>query len=137
MMLDWALPYRATVAALGTMGALLILQIVVLDVAGIKAGHVPGAAVTGGHDDFFFRASRAHANTNESLAAFILLALFGILHTASPGWLNLCAVAYVGARIAHMVCYYADLKLARSASFVVAFLALVGMLVVGVGATLR
>ena len=137
MMLDWILPYRATVAALGTMGGLLLLQIVVLDLAGIKAGHVPGAAVTGGHDDFFFRASRAHANTNESLAAFILLALFGILHTVSPGWLNLCAVAFVAARIAHMLCYYADLKLARSASFVVAFLALVGMLVVGVGATLR
>lgn len=137
MMQDWLLPYRATVAAMGTMGGLVLLQIIVADVAGIRAGHVPGAPVTGGHDDFFFRAVRAHANTNESIAAFILLALFGILRNASPYWLNACAMVYVAARIAHMLCYYGDIKLARSASFVVAFLALVGMLVVGVGATLR
>jgi uncharacterized MAPEG superfamily protein len=137
MMQDWLLPYRATVAAMGTMGGLLLLQIIVLDVAGIRAGHVPGTTVTGGHDDFFFRAVRAHANTNESLAAFILLALFGILRNASPGWLNLCATVYVAARVAHMLCYYADVKLMRSASFAVAFLALVGMLVVGVITTRR
>ncbi len=137
MMLDWALPYRATVAAMGTMGGLLLLQIIVLDIAGVRAGHVPGAPVTGGHDDFLFRAFRAHANTNESLAAFILLALFGILRTASPWGLNVCATVFVAARLAHMLCYYADVKLLRSASFVVAFLALVGMLVVGVAATLR
>jgi uncharacterized MAPEG superfamily protein len=135
MMLDWALPYRATVAAMGTMGGLLLLQMIIADVAGVRAGHVPGAAVTGGHDDFFFRAFRAH--TNETLGAFILLALFGILRTASPTGLNACATVYVAARLAHMVCYYADIKLMRSASFVVAFLALVGMLVVGVAATLR
>jgi uncharacterized MAPEG superfamily protein len=137
MMLDWALPYRATVAAMGTMGGLLLLQMIVADVAGMRAGHVPGAAVSGGHDDFFFRAFRAHANTNETLGAFILLALFGILRTASPWGLNVCATVYVAARMAHMLCYYADIKLMRSASFVVAFLALVGMLVVGVAATLR
>jgi len=137
MMLDWALPYRATVAAMGTMGGLLLLQMVILDVAGIKAGHVPGSPVTGGHDDFFFRAFRAHANTNETIAVFILLALFGILRNASPWGLNLCATVYVAARLAHMLCYYADVKLLRSASFVVAFLALVGMLVVGVAATLH
>jgi uncharacterized MAPEG superfamily protein len=137
MMLDWALPYRATVAAMGTMGGLLLLQMIIVDVAGVRVGHVPGAPVTGGHDDFFFRAFRAHANTNETIAAFILLALFGILRHASPWGLNLCAMAYVAARVGHMLCYYADIKLMRSASFVVAFLALVGMLVVGVAATLH
>lgn len=137
MMQDWVLPYSGTVAAMGIMGALLLVQLIVLDVAGISAGHVPGAPVGGDHTSFFFRAARAHANTNESIAAFIMLALFGMLRAASPGWLNLLATIFVAARAAHMVCYYANLKPLRSLSFVVAFLALVGMLVVGAAAAFR
>src|SRR5262245_6300930 len=137
MMQDWLLPYSATIWAMGIMGGLLLVQLIVLDVGGIRAGHVPGTAVTGDHSVFLFRAARAHANTNESIAAFVLLALFGVLHNAAPGWLNLCAVVYVAARVGHMLCYYADLKLMRSGSFAVAFLALVGMLVVGAAAALR
>ncbi len=137
MMQDWLLPYATTVWCLGIMGAVLLVQLIVLDVAGIRAGHVPGAAVGGDHSVFLFRAARAHANTNESIAAFILLALFGVLHNAAPGALNVCAALYVAGRIAHMLCYWADLKLARSASFLVAFLALLGMLVVGAAAALR
>lgn len=131
MMQDWLLPYGTTIAALGAMGGLLLVQLIVLDVAGIRAGHMPGSAVTGGHDDFLFRATRAHANTNESIAAFVLLALFGIFRHAAPGWLNACAVAYVVGRAAHMLCYYADLRLLRSGAFAVAFLALAAMSVVG------
>ncbi len=137
MMQEWLLPYAPTVWALGIMGALMLLQLIVFDVAGIQAGHVPGATVTGGHESFLFRAARAHANTNESIAVFILLALFGILHNAAPWWLNACALVYVAARIAHMLSYYAGIGLLRSAAFVVAFLALVGMLISGVMAPLR
>jgi uncharacterized MAPEG superfamily protein len=137
MMQDWLLPYGATIWAMGIMGGLLLVQLIVVDVAGIRAGHAPGTAVTGDHSSFLFRVTRAHANTNESIAVFILLGLFGVLHGAAPGWLNLCAIVYVAARVAHMLCYYADLKLARSASFAVAFLALLGMLVVGAAAALR
>ncbi len=136
-MQDWVLPYASTLWAMGLMGGLLLVQLVVLDVAGIKAGHVPGSSVAGDHDDFFFRATRAHANTNESIAVFILLALFGILHGAAPGWLNLLATIYVAARVGHMLCYYAGIQVLRSLAFVVAFLALTGMLVVGVAAGLR
>lgn len=136
-MQDWVLPYASTIWAMGIMGGLLLVQLVVLDVAGIKAGHVPGAAVGGDHADFFFRATRAHANTNESLAAFILLALFGILLGAAPGWLNLLATVYVAARVAHMLCYYAGISVLRSLAFVVALAALLGMLVIGVAAGLR
>ena len=136
-MQDWLLPYGATISAMGLMGGLLLLQLIVLDVAGIRAGHVPGAAVTGDHSHFLFRVARAHANTNESIAAFILLALFGVLHAAEPRWLNLGATIYVAARVAHMLCYYAGLKLLRSFSFLVAFLALVGMLVVGAAAAIH
>ena len=136
-MQDWLLPYASTIWAMGIMGGLLLVQLVVLDVAGIKAGHVPGAVASGDHGDFFFRATRAHANTNESIAAFILLALFGVLNGAVPGWLNPLAAIYVAARVAHMACYYAGLKTLRSLAFVVAILALLGMLVVGVTAALR
>jgi uncharacterized MAPEG superfamily protein len=137
MMQEWLLPYAATVWAMGIMGGLILLQLIVFDVAGIQAKHVPGSAVEGGHERFLFRAARVHANTNESIAVFVLLALFGILHNAAPGWLNACAVVFVAARIAHMLCYYAGIGLLRSAAFVVAFLALVGMLIAGVMAPLR
>ena len=137
MMQEWLIPYATTIWMLGLMGVLMLAQLIVLDVAGIRAGHVPGSAVTGDHSHFFFRAARAHANTNESIAIFILAALFGILHNASPWWLNAAAVVYVVARAAHMLCYYANIPLARSGSFVVAFVALIVMLAAGIGAGFR
>ena len=137
MMQEWLLPYAGTVWAMGIMGGLILVQLIVADAAGIRAGHVPGSAVTGGHESFLFRAARAHANTNESIAAFILLALFGILHNAAPGFLNGCALVFVAARIAHMVFYYGGVGVLRSTAFVVAFLALMGMLIAGVMAPLR
>jgi uncharacterized MAPEG superfamily protein len=136
-MQEWLVPYGTTIWAMGIMGGLILVQILVLDLAGMGSGHVPGAPVTADHGSFFFRATRAHANTNESIAAFVLLALFGILHNAAPGWLNLLAVVYVGARIAHMVCYYLGIGILRSTAFAVALFALIGMLVVGVAAGLR
>jgi len=137
MMQDWLLPFATTVWMLGLMGILMVVQLIVVDVAGMRAGHVPGAAVTGDHGDFFFRAARAHANTNESIAIFILAALFGIMINASPPWLNGAAVVYVVARGAHMLAYYANVPLARSGAFVVALIALIVMLAAGVGAGFR
>lgn len=51
--------------------------------------------------------------------------------------LNALAWAYVAGRAGHMLCYYLDQRLARSAFFVVSLLALVGMLVVGIAAGIR
>ncbi len=136
-MQDWLVPYATTIWSMGTVGGLLLLQIVVLDVAGIRAGHRPGMPVEADPARFLFRASRAHANTNESIAAFMLLATFGILVGASPRWLNGLAAVYVAARVAHMLCYYAGVQLLRSAAFSVGFLALVGMLIVGMAAPYR
>lgn len=79
---------------------------------------------------FHFRAARAHANTNESVAAFIALAVAGILASASPIGLNSLAWLYVACRMAHMLSYYANQKLARSAAFGVSLVVLVGMLMV-------
>jgi len=117
---------------MGATGALLLIQLLVLDVAGLKARHRPGTPVEPDHGNFLFRASRAHANTNESIAAFILLAFFGVLSAAPAGWLNTLSWVYVLARIAHMLCYYAGVHLLRSLSFGVGLAALFGMLVVGV-----
>ena len=133
-MQEWLVPYVSTVWALGMSGALLLIQLLVVDLAGIKARHRPGTPVEADHGDFLFRATRAHANTNESVAAFILLVLFGVLSAASPGWLNALSWVYVVARVAHMVCYYAGFQLPRSVAFGVGLAALFGMLVVGVSA---
>lgn len=124
-------PYTVTIGAVGAMAALLIVQILVLDFAGMRARHPPGMPVPADHGSFLFRATRAHANTNENIAVFILLALFGLLGGADPGWLGTMAWVYVAARLGHMLCYYANLKAARSVSFGIGLAGLLGMLVVG------
>ena len=130
-MQEWLVPYAPTIWAMGATGGLLLVQILVLDVAGIQARHPPGTPVAADHSNFLFRATRAHANTNESIAVFILLALVGVLFGSAAGWLNTLSWVYVGARLAHMLCYYAGLQIPRSVAFAVGVLALLGMGVVG------
>ena len=134
---EWIAPYAATVYAIGATGGLLLIQILVADFAGIRARHEPGTPIAADHGDFLFRASRAHANTNESIAVFLLLALFGIFAAAPTSWLGALAWGYVAGRAGHMLCYYLDLRLARSLSFGVSLLALLGMLGVGIAAGVR
>ena len=118
-------------SALLTVGGLMLVQILVSDFAGIRARHLPGSPVVVDHASFHFRATRALANTNESIAVFILLAVTGVL-AAAPAALGYWAWAYAGGRLLHTLCYYANLKAARSISFGVALLALLGMLAVNV-----
>jgi uncharacterized MAPEG superfamily protein len=127
----WLLPYAPTVLAMGVNAALFLVQILVVDFAGIKARHVPGTPVPADHGSFLFRAVRAHANTNESLAGFVLLALFGMLSGAPALAFNLVAWTYVLGRAGHMACYYADLRTARSMFFGVGLAALLVMLALG------
>lgn len=129
-------PYIPTVWALGMSGALLLIQLLVVDLAGLKARHIPGTPVHPNPGNFLFRATRAHANTNESIAAFVLLALFALLSAAIPLWVNALSWAYVAARAAHMLCYYAGLPLPRTIAFATSLVALFGMLGVGVFACL-
>lgn len=124
------MPYTTTICALGAMGALLVTQILVLDVASIRAKHPPGAPVAVDHGKFLFRATRAHANTNENIAAFILLALFGLLGAANPTGLGAMAWVYVAGRVGHMLFYYANIPAARSVAFGVGLAGLLGMLAV-------
>jgi uncharacterized MAPEG superfamily protein len=123
--------YVPLVCAMGVAALLFLLQLSVVDYAGIRAKHVPGTPVPSDHNLFLFRATRAHANTNESIAVFILLALFGMFSTANPTWLNASAWIYVAARAAHMLLYYFDLRLWRSVAFGVGLVGLWLMMIVG------
>ncbi len=129
-------PYRVTVFVLGLTGILFWLQLAVADIAGIRAKHTPGFTVEQDHDSFLFRANRAIANSNESAVVFALLTAFALLSSANAAWLNGLTVAYLSGRVGHMLFYYANLKLLRSAAFAVSFLGLLGIFCVGLSAWL-
>lgn len=123
--------YWPTILTLGAIGGLLLVQLLVVDVAGILRRHAPGTQVAADHGDFLYRAVRAHANTNESVSIFILLVAFDLFVTASPPWVNGASICYLIGRIGHMGSYYANLKLPRSLFFAVSLFGLFGLLGAG------
>ena len=126
---SFLLPYASTLTALFVLAVLIAIQFGVADIAGIRAKHVPGMPVIGGHGDFFFRATRAHANSQETLGLFLLLVLLCLFSAANPKWTDNYVWLFVAARAGHMVCYYADWRAARSGFFTLGALAEVGMLI--------
>ena len=124
-------PYQVTVTVLGMTALMLLVQLLVMDVVGLRNGHTPGQPVSGGHGDMHFRSYRAHANTNESIAIFVLAAAFAMFSGADPYWVNTSAMIYFAGRLAHMLCYYANVGLLRSISFGVSLTGLVGLLLAG------
>ena len=133
-MAELLVPYGSTLTAYVWLGGLYLLQTVVADVVAIRGGHVPGMPVTTGHGDLMFRATRAQADTNENLPIFILLSVAAMLLGASTTWTNRLVWTFVLARAAHMLAYYADLRPVRSAIFGVSTVAMVGLLVLSIGA---
>ncbi len=129
--------YMPTIASFGLIGGMLLLQLLVADILGLVNRHIPGASIPTDHSQLLFRAHRAHANTNESVAAFIALTLFALAVSATPTWLNSLSLLYIASRLVHMMCYYANLKTLRSISFIVSLLALFGILGVSFAAVLR
>ena len=119
--------YRLTVAVMASAGLLLVVQLVVADLTAIRHRHKAGYPIPADSSKFIFRAARAHANTNESIAAFALLSLSSILLTASPHWVNVLSIAWLACRLAHMGLYYANIKLGRSIAFGLSLLTLLGM----------
>jgi len=124
--------YSSSVLALGIFGLLYFIQLLVADVAGIRAKHVPGSPVEGGHEDFFFRAYRAHANTTESVGLFIVLTLFAIFAGGDPVWTSRVLWAFVLARSLHAVCYYLNIQMLRSVAFGLGLLALGSLFGIGI-----
>lgn len=119
--------YYPTVLAMLLAGLLFLVQLLVADVAGIIAKHKPGHPISADSRSFLFRAARAHANTNESIAIFVIFAVVGLLVNANSSWLNALALLYVGGRAGHMATYYAGWSIPRSIMFGVSLLALLGM----------
>ena len=133
-MIETITPYTTTALCFLAMGGLLLVQLLVADVAGLVKGHVPGSALTTSHESFHFRSTRAFANTNESLLAFVLLAACGIAFEASVYWVNTLSLAYVGSRVAHMLLYWLGFGPLRSVAFVVCLAAMIGLLIVDIAA---
>lgn len=125
--------YLPALACLAASGLLLVVQLLIADIAGIRRGHRAGFPVAADPSRFHFRAMRAHANLNESIAAFVAV-LVAAMVVGAPSWaVNLFSAVYLAGRIGHAVMYYANLSLARSVSFGIG---LVGILGVGVAALL-
>lgn len=134
---ELAATYSCALSALLLFAVLMVIQFAVADVAGIRAKHVPGMPVAGGHDSFLFRATRAHANSNEQLPLLVLMVLLCLGLGASPEWTGRLLWAFVAARVGHMLFYYADQRLARSGAFVIGSIAQLGLLVLAVMAWCR
>lgn len=120
--------YRTAIAALALAGLLLVVQLIVADLTAIRSRHTAGYPISADSSKFLFRAARAHANTNECIAAFGLLTVAGMLLSANPGWTNALAAAWLASRLAHMG-FYGNLKTPRSASFGISLITLLGMFI--------
>jgi uncharacterized MAPEG superfamily protein len=75
------------------------------------------------------RAVGAHQNAFEALAVFAPAVIVAHLAGADPVWSARLALCFLAARVVHGVCYLADIDVARSASFVVGMLSVLGLFV--------
>lgn len=124
--------YSTAITALGTLAGLMIVQLLIADMLGIMNKHTPGSTVTADHSNALFRAVRAVANTNESIAIFVCLFLFCVLAGADPDLTAYAAWSYVITRSLYALCYYTNQQTLRSVSFGLSIVCLLALLVVGV-----
>ena len=115
---------------------MLLVQLLIADIVAIKHKHTPGYPIEPDHDSFLFRAARAHSNTNESIAIFVLVALFCILSNAQPVYTAYASWGFVLTRTAYALCYYFNFRTCRSVVFGISLLFLFLLLVLGIGAQL-
>ncbi len=115
--------YNMALIALTTLSVwVLILHFVAATAKNVIAKSTAGIPVTTGHDDFTFRAERAHINTLDCFLPFAVTVALAIAAGVSPWWTNTLALTFLGARIAHTGVYYADLRPLRTLCFFVGFL---------------
>lgn len=132
--MDILTAYSSVSSAIGAMAALMFVQIIGGDIIGIRTKHLPGALVEADHSNILFRASRTVANTNESIAIFILAVIFGVFQGADPKLMSYAAWAFVVSRAAYALCYYLDIRALRSVVFALALLSLLALLILGLRA---
>ncbi|MEC8327714.1 MAG: MAPEG family protein [Pseudomonadota bacterium] len=123
--------YHLTLLALGLTAMLMIVQLLIADVLAIVKKHPPGFPVENNHANLLFRANRTHLNSNESIAIFILSIAFAIAMNANSNMVNGAALSYFVARALYAICYYLNLKLLRSALFVISLVALIVINIAG------
>ncbi len=63
----------------GVIALPMFMQVLVVDVLGMRAKHLLGTPVGASHASSIFHVSRSVANTNETIAVFILALMFGVL----------------------------------------------------------
>lgn len=129
--MNLATDYEVTIYAMASMALLMLMQILIADVVGILAKNTPGTPVKADHDNFLFRVTRTVANTNETIAIFVLATAFCILGSASPTYTGYAACAFVLARGVYAGFYYSNLRVLRSATFAISLVALGALLLVG------
>ena len=129
--MELAQSYSSTIAAFGCLGLLMFCQLLVADIVGLRSKHLPGSTVPVDHGNLLFRTTRTVANTNESIAVFILAALFCMLSGASPATTGYAAWAFVIARSLYALCYYFNLQPLRSVMFGISLFAMGSLLVIG------
>lgn len=127
MLIPATADYRHTIVVMALGGLLLVMQLVVADLTAIRHRHKAGYPIPADSGKFIFRTARADTNTNESIAAFALLALSAMPLSASPAWVNALSVGWLSCRLAHMGFHYANIKLGRSVAFGFSMLALLGL----------
>ncbi|MBO6557086.1 MAG: MAPEG family protein [Pseudomonadales bacterium] len=123
--------YETTLLSWAALILLLFIQSLVQDIVGIRAKHIPGAPVEGGHDDLLFRASRTVANTNETIAIYILAVMYCMISGADPEYTGLLSWGFVASRTAYALCYYSNQQTMRSVCFGLSLIAVIGLWVVG------
>ena len=123
--------YSLLLCVTGTVAAMMLVQLLIADVAGLRAGKKAGSTVETDHSSFLFRATRAIGNTNESVAIFMLTALFCVGVGAAPDVTNLAACGYLFGRLGHMLFYYLNIGKLRSIAFGFSIVSLVVMLGAG------
>jgi uncharacterized MAPEG superfamily protein len=123
--------YQLTSYSWGALTLLLIVQILIADLIGIKSRHTPGSPVEADHQNLLFRATRTVVNTNESIGVYVLVVLFCLFQGADPGYTGILSWAYVAARAAYAVCYYSNQQTMRSICFGFSLLVLIAMLING------
>lgn len=135
-MLELTQDYLPSLWAMACTGLLMLVQLIIADLSALRTSHIPGTPIDPNPKNFVFRATRAHANTNESIACFMLFIVTGIFANADSLWLNCFAWLYVGCRLAHMAFYYLHKSTLRSLSFGISLAALLGLFTIDVVAML-
>lgn len=125
---DLVANYYTLILASAGLAGLMLVQLLTADIAGLVSKHVPGTAVPQEHRSFLFRSSRALANTNESVAIFLLLAGLMVLLDVDPAASGYAGWTFLAGRVLHSVCYWLDFRIARSGAFVIALIGLCWML---------